>query len=302
MIKSKSINIYGIVACHNRRDHTMRFLTSLFSQTFPDYVDFKLYLYDDKSTDGTSEMVSIFFPQVKVIRGDGNSFWAGGMRATWECIRTDIYNTFSYIIVFNDDIELFNDAFQRMFNILLDHHLSPERSFALVLSMRNYENEFISYGGLENISRYGGFTFKLIEPDSYNLKSAETLNMNAAILSAAAIKKVGFLDKAYAHQRADIDYGYRLVKQQGEVLVAPGIFGYCDSLSPRSFDLNTNKSFIELVKNTLHKKNDPILERLIFYKRHGGFLWPIFYLLPYLFMFAPNLRVKWSKSKFFSKL
>lgn len=298
----KSISIIGIVACYNRRESTRRFLLSLFSQSFPDYVHFQLVLYDDNSTDGTSEMVASFFPEVKVIQGRGNSFWAGGMRAAWDAVKPDFYDTFSYILAFNDDIELFIDAFPRMLSILANNNLSPDRSFALVLSMRNIKNDSISYGGLKNISRYGGFTFKPIEPDDFNLKQAETMNMNAVLISSSAIKLVGFLDKAYAHQRADIDFGYRLVKKNGKVLIAPGFFGYCDAISYRSFDLTADNSLMTLIKNTFHKKNDPVIERLIFYKRHGGFLWFIFFILPYIFIFAPRLRVRFSKSNFFSKM
>lgn len=296
------ISVVGIVTCHNRRDSTTRFLISLFSQRLPDYVDFRLILHDDGSTDGTSEMVTSTFPQVKVIRGQGSSYWAGGMRAAWDAVRAEVYDTFSYVIVFNDDIELFIDALPRMFNIVAKRQLAPDRSFALVLSMREKESNDVSYGGLVNKSRFGGFTFSLVVPDKHDLIAAETMNMNAVLISSAAIKLVGFLDKVYAHQRADIDFGYRLVKNDGVVLVAPGFFGYCDAISYRSFDLNADNSFITKIRNTFHKKNDPIKERFIFYKRHGGFLWPVFFVLPYLFILAPNLRVKLSKSRFFSRL
>jgi GT2 family glycosyltransferase len=296
------ISIIGIVACYNRRELTRRFLLSLFAQSFPEQVRFQLILYDDNSTDGTSQMVASSFPEVKIIKGRGNSFWAGGMRAVWDSIKIEIYDSFSYIITFNDDIELSKNALSRVLNVVTNNNLSPDCNFALVMSLRNYKNNSISYGGLENISRYGGFTFKPIDPDTINLKVAETMNMNAVLISSGAIKKIGFLDSVYAHQRADIDFGYRLIKQHGKILIAPGFFGYCDAICFRSFDLNSNNSLITLIKNTFHKKNDPIIERFIFYKRHGGLFWFIFFILPYIFFFAPRLRVKFSKSIFFSKL
>lgn len=51
-----------------------------------------VYLTDDGSTDGTTEMLREKYPQVKVVSGNGNLFWDRGMHAAWrEAVKGDTY-------------------------------------------------------------------------------------------------------------------------------------------------------------------------------------------------------------------
>ena len=59
-----SMSIAALITCHNRCEKTKRCLTSLLS-VLP-HID--VYLVDDGSTDGTSEMVKTLFPRVNVIQ------------------------------------------------------------------------------------------------------------------------------------------------------------------------------------------------------------------------------------------
>ena len=70
------VTIAVLITCHNRKDTTLSCLGRLFSIR----KDIDVYCVDDNSTDGTADAIRENFPQVNLIRGDGNLFWCRGMR------------------------------------------------------------------------------------------------------------------------------------------------------------------------------------------------------------------------------
>ncbi len=297
---NKKIKLFGIVACYNRIEKTKLFLQSLYAQKFPDHVDFQLYLYDDASSDGTVEMITSHFPKVKIICGEGGAYWAGGMRKAWDLI-SDKFDNDSMLLVLNDDVILMEDAIERFFSVFENNNAVCD-DCVFVLSMLNSFEGPISYGGLKNVSRLGGFIFETVIPDLIHFIQAETLNMNAALIPASVIEKIGFLDVAYAHHRADIDFGFRLNMVGGKILVAPGYYGFCENDSDKRFVKFSNYSFWGRIKFIIHPKNEPVLERLKFYCRHGKLLWPIFFLSPYLLIIIPFARSYLAKLKLFRRI
>ena len=73
-----------LLTVFNRKETTLFCLNSLFKQKIKSNVNFEVFLVDDGSTDGTSNEISIKFPDVNLIKSDGNLFWNGGMRLAWE--------------------------------------------------------------------------------------------------------------------------------------------------------------------------------------------------------------------------
>ena len=61
-----------VIPVHNRREFTRQCLACLAVQT---YRNVQTIVVDDGSTDGTDIMISQEFPDVVVMRGDGNLWW-----------------------------------------------------------------------------------------------------------------------------------------------------------------------------------------------------------------------------------
>ncbi len=66
--------IYIVIPVHNNKNYTKDCLQCLQKQI---YSDFKIIVVDDGSTDGTDVMIKKNYPDVFLLKGDGNLWWAG---------------------------------------------------------------------------------------------------------------------------------------------------------------------------------------------------------------------------------
>ncbi|RYE16254.1 MAG: glycosyltransferase, partial [Sphingobacteriaceae bacterium] len=87
------MQIAVLLTTYNRKQKTVTCLEHVFNQQLPVGVEISVYQTDDASSDGTAEAVRQQFPQVILLNGTGQLFWAGGMRYTWsEALKKDYTN------------------------------------------------------------------------------------------------------------------------------------------------------------------------------------------------------------------
>jgi GT2 family glycosyltransferase len=92
-----------ITPVHNGVEHTAAYLDSVSRVGYPNY---EVIVVDDGSTDGSAEIIARDFPQVRVLRGDGNLWWAGGTNAG---IRDALERDTDFILTMNNDVEVAPD-------------------------------------------------------------------------------------------------------------------------------------------------------------------------------------------------
>ena len=110
----------------------------------------------------------------------------------------------------------------------------------------------------------------------------DTFNGNVVLVSREASERIGAIDGEYDHAAADHDYGFRAVDAGVPMLLSPGTVGTCPR-NPSSEpwadpSLSVRDRFAVLVS----RKGHPPRERARFLRRHGGPLWPVFWLSPYI--------------------
>jgi GT2 family glycosyltransferase len=220
-VPPKPLKIASLACSYNRKDKTSAFLKSLFAQALPEGYTLDVYLLDDKSIDGTAELVKKEFPAVKLIEGTGSLYWAGGMRTVWNAaLKNDDYDFF---ILLNDDVHLFDNAISQL---LAAHKLSGSPQNILLGTVKDDIKKTISYGGYKRRSKITGFVDTVV-PDDKVLMEAHTGNANIMLVDKATVDKIGILSKAYTHGLADFDYTLVAIKNGVKVWVAPGYYGYC---------------------------------------------------------------------------
>lgn len=263
-----------LITCYNRRDITLGCLQQLEQQN----LDFDVYLVDDGSTDGTEEAVKRNYPAVKILKGNGNLFWVGGMRLAFS---EALKHSYDYYLWLNDDTLLEPDALSLLLNV---HYSLVKQGYPNSIvtgSTRDSITGKLTYGGVVRSKRLFSKTFEILEP-TQNIQECETMCGNCVLIHHSVAQKIGNLDAAFIHTLGDLDYGLRAHKQGCSLWVAPGYIGVCSKNSVRGSWADPNISFYERLKKVFQIKAFPLRAWTTFVKRHSGFFWYIHWLFPYL--------------------
>jgi GT2 family glycosyltransferase len=217
------MNLHIIMACHNRRESTLRCIQSAQDAARMADLNIDITLYDDGSRDSTAEFVSARFPATKILAGTGSEYWAKSMAiaeaSALETIRSEGVKN-SYIVWLNDDVVLDIDAFERLANLSVEY---PEQ--ILVGAMRDPDSFEVTYSGLRR-SGLHPLNFELC-PLSSTPAAVEIFNGNLVLVPASLAETIGGIDGGYSHALADIDYGFRARLKSINVVLAPGSLGTC---------------------------------------------------------------------------
>ena|SRR5438105_5524438 len=89
--------IYAIIPVHNRIKFTINCLTRLREQTVR---SFKIIVIDDGSKDNTTHYLQENFPEVILLKGDGNLWWTGAINLGVEVALSEGAD---YILTLNND-------------------------------------------------------------------------------------------------------------------------------------------------------------------------------------------------------
>lgn len=287
------MKIVTLTTCHNRREHTINALSCLQRQKLPANVELKNVLVNDASDDGTIESVKRYFTDIEIIDGTGDLYWAGGMRYGWE--QSIRYKNFDYLFVYNDDVTLEVDAILKLIETSLTYTaMGGIKEHIIVGAFCSMKHGRTTYSGVRRTSSWHPLRFEKVDPQDKNYIAVDTLNMNAALISNHVLNKIGFLSDYFVHNSADYDYGLKLIKSGGAILLCPGYLGFCETNDDGENYINDSTSLISCYKNLLSIKNEPIKQRMLYYAKHAGFFWPLLWLMPY---FTLPFKYVWIKYK-----
>lgn len=218
------VSVAALMTCFNRRAKTLACLDSLATQTANAQVQLSIFLVDDASTDGTGDAVRQAHPDAHVIGGNGQLFWAGGMRKAYRAAMEA--GVFDHILWLNDDTNLQNGALDLLLNTstLLETQLG--RPAIIVGATRDPETHRISYGGYIAGGDEHPLELAPIEPAGHPV-ACTTFNGNCVLIPWQIAQTLGNLDERYSHAIGDLDYGFRAHASGIPIHVAPGFVGTC---------------------------------------------------------------------------
>ena len=256
------ISIATLLTCHNRCDKTVHCLRSLkeallaYNDQHEEKIKLEVYLTDDGCTDGTADAAREVFPDNKalhILQGDGNLYWAGGMRFCW-CEAMKRHLEWDYYLLINDDTE--------MFPILFDELLEAE-SYSLITYNKygiisgeccsSTNHDVLTYGGHVFTNRFLGRVKHVWSEEKPVM--CDTVNANVLLVPVSVVDIIGMFYKRYSHSYADYDYAFTARRKGIPVLLTSSICAACD------YDHNDENQ-----KNAKKLLNMTVAERKAYYK------------------------------------
>jgi GT2 family glycosyltransferase len=206
----RSINsVYLIIPVHNRKAITLRCLQNLKSH---DYLDkYSVIVIDDGSTDGTSELIEAQYPQVFLIKGNGNLWWTGAIRLGMEFA---YQQGAEYLIWMNDDTLPSPESL----SLMVRHCCQNPK---LIVSSQCYfdkDFQFPTYGG----QKKGFLSPILFHTPIGKTYPCDCMSGNLVCFPRSVIDDIDLPPSNFLpHHQADIVYTW-MAKQAGYQLVVLG--------------------------------------------------------------------------------
>tara|TARA_R110002020_G_scaffold91560_2_gene222280 strand:+ start:11752 stop:12621 length:870 start_codon:yes stop_codon:yes gene_type:complete len=244
-------NIAVLLTCFNRREKTLAALHHLYKahERVAGHIQLFVYLTDDGSTDGTGEAVQKAYPQIKVLQGTGNLFWAGGMRNSWREAKKGTYDAY---LLLNDDTNVFPVLFEELLNTHEYCLKTYGKSGIYIGATQDAISGKHTYGGAVLEDRFM-FKYRFLPPTGQP-QSCEMGNANIMLVTAPVVEEIGILSEGYVHGVADYDYTLKAVKKDLPVLLAAHYCGTCVHDHSNIYDNFAEKNFsqrLALLKNPL---------------------------------------------------
>jgi GT2 family glycosyltransferase len=222
--RDSAARVAAIVPVYNRRETTLQALRSL-SRIDLTGIDFRIFIVDDGSTDGTAQAIEKDFPDVVLVHGDGNLHYAGGTNAGMVAAKD--WNP-DYYLLMNDD-SVFHDQF--LLRLLETARNVPRSVVGALLLLWDRPHRVFQVGLRWNASK-GGW---IIPEDltAFSVRSepfdVECLVGNCTLVPSAAVAECGLLDaQRFPHGWGDAQYFMRLRNAGWHLMVNPRAYVWCE--------------------------------------------------------------------------
>lgn len=273
---SNTEKIAVLIACHNRRGKTIACLQRLAAAAINSKVEIQTFLFDDGSTDGTSEAVQQLDSTIEIIRGDGSYFWNRSMHHLFGMALKRQFHSYLWL---NDDTMLMPDAFTHLKNAVL---FAESNDAIVVGAINDPVTGMVTYGGLRDVNpNLRPFLASLVTP-SAQPQDIDVMNGNVVLIPHKIALKVGNLDPIFEHGMGDTDYSKRAKKMGFRLLLTSAYVGTCARNAIQGTHNDLTLSTRQRLKQMFSRKGLPWRSWLTMCWRYGGVLWPVHFLWGYI--------------------
>ena len=291
----KQIRIAALMTVHNRKEKTLRCLESVQRTLLPftESISLSVFLTDDGCTDGTADAIrGKNFPlDIRILQGDGNLFWNGGMINSWKAaLQEGGWNGFLWL---NDDIVVLPGFWQDLLDAD-DYCFGKYGKRGIYAgSTMDADTESFTYGGFVYTNKLT-LTDKFILPDGATFQECHAAHGNITYVSSEVVEKQGIFCEKYIHGGTDHDYTYLAHKAGFPVLVLPHYSAACKN--DHTKDGGRSYFFSLPLKDRLKALNNPrglnLHNALLFSKRCFPWRYPLILVTGYLKAIFPRLYHK----------
>lgn len=207
---------------HNRRELTLQCLKSL-SRIDRKGLDIHIVIVDDGSTDGTSEAIKKYYPEVEIVKGDGNLWYTAGTNLA---IETAMKHNPDYILAINDD-SVYDEKFLCKMVECAEKH--PRSVVGALLLLWDMPHKVFQVSPKWNFFEGGWkhWTRQTIWTVPQKPWEVEMIVGNCVLYPAQVVKEVGLMDAKKFQQFGDAEYTIRMRKNGWRLLIEPRARVFC---------------------------------------------------------------------------
>jgi GT2 family glycosyltransferase len=198
--------LHIIVPVHNRAAVTERLAAALARQTV---TQFRLLLVDDGCTDDTVARVltRLEAPRVRVLRGDGNLWWAGALQLAHDLLCAEPLADNDAVLILNDDVECDDDFLRQGMAVLAESPDSCIQAIGFDMATGTADR-----GAVANLAR---LEFRA----AHMGEAPNCLSTRGLLMSGRSFKNSGGLRPRWLpHYLSDYEFTLRL-RRQGRPLI-----------------------------------------------------------------------------------
>lgn len=263
-----------IVPVHNSIDYTLRFLETA---KLLEYDNYEIIIVDDGSTDGTEEKISQLYPDVIILKGDGDYWWTKSINAG---VKYALAKGTDYILTLNND----NEVDKNLLNELIKTARAHPKS---VVGAKVYEK------GKDNVVYIGGGKHRFLTPPHFfilpygnidneknnELREVDFITGMGCLIPAEVFNEVGCYNEDFLPQYfADAEITLRAKKHGYKLIFNPNAKIWNDVTS-RSWKFPEQINF-KAIKYILFHKGSPYNLKAIRYIYFT--YWPKLLIIPAL--------------------
>ena len=263
------LNLAIVYPVFNGLQYTKNGLNSLYSvqNIKKQKANISVVIVDDGSTDGSYDWIKQNYPEVNLLKGNGNLWWSGGINMAIAFALNQLKCDF--IVWWNNDILASENYFSVLIPILNSYGKNTILGSKIYHSYQ--ENIIWSMGGIFDPKGGKKYLIGSGETDSYMYKQiteCDWLPGMGTITHKSVYENIGFLDeKVFPQYHGDSDFTFRAKKNGYKVIVDPSLKIYNDT---RNSGIRHNQSARKLLQSLFSlKSNYNVYRDYLFYKKHS---------------------------------
>lgn len=240
---------------------------------------------DDGSVDDTSRLArAAFSGELTILAGNGRLYWAGGMRLAVSHAPSgaDVY------LFLNDDTFLRQSALNRLASTLEVAQSKSQLHHGVAVGVTSGDGRQ-TYGGWRSRTPLIPLWLEYVPTQPGNLP-CDTFNGNCILMSRDTYEYLGGLDPIFSHGMADFDLGFRAKHKSVPALIVDEPVAECRHNRDVVPNRRQGNGLSTDWRAFTSPKRFPPREWLVFAYRHGGIIWPLVFVAPYIRFFISYLR------------
>jgi GT2 family glycosyltransferase len=212
-----------VTPVHNRKAITLQCLRSI-GELCCNNFSYHIIVVDDGSTDGTGEAIAEEFPEVQVIRGDGNLWYTRGTNVG---IEAALLHGPDYVLAINDDSTFDPHCVEAMVSCAREH---PKSVVGALLCDWDEPMKVFQVAPCWD-TWWGGWRHPMHltrEKMPFNPFEVELIVGNCVLYPTEAICEVGLMnEEAFRYGFGDAEYTPRMRKKGWRLLIEPRAIVFC---------------------------------------------------------------------------